>query len=430
MIRPTGIHAYTSATPPTSTVASSPMTAPGTPADSLGSSVPAPTIEGARAASILFQKRGASQIENRWSVSGSNWGSPVIDSKGSIYASLRYPESVVSLAPSNGDPRWTAKISPTSHLLLAPDEKLLLVTAKDGRLHALDPASGTEAWSVEANGWPQVGADGHVYVPGQGNLSRIDLRNHCVAETTPLEHEFESAPAVGPDGTIYGGGKDGNLYALEPGTARVKWTCQTGGMLRNSPVVGPDGTVYAGCIGKAIVAVDPRDGSEKWRTSTPQWIIPEPAIGPDGTVYVGCSDNKVYALDPSNGTPLWSFEADGEIRVTPVPARDGVVYVVSDRNRIYGVDQRNGNKLWSTPAASYVHCPPAVDHHGGLVVGVNDSKIYAFRDNETARRVDAEEAQRDAIEAGTAAEPPPAVEQQDGWIVIGGVRVPVNGAPH
>lgn len=388
---------------------------------------PAPGVNAAKAAAVLFQKHGAGEIEKLWSVEGTALGSPAVDKDGRIYAGLTYPECVVSYAPATGEKRWTAKFAPESAPLLTPDEKLLLVSGKDHLLHALDPSSGSQVFTIPAAGRPFVGGDGHIYLASGARLTEIDLDSRSIKQTTELPHGFESAPAVGPDATIYGGGQDGNLYALEPGTAQVKWTRQTGGMLRNSPLVGPDGTVYAGCIGKALVAVDPRDGSEKWRFDTLHWILPEPAVGPDGTVFVGCSDEKVYALDPSSGNPIWTFDAKGEIRVSPVPARDGTVYVVTDRNRFYGVDARNGIERWSMSADSYVHCPPAVDNHGGFVFACNNHKIYAIRGNETARRLDVEAAARTSQESAASGEPPaPAIVAQDGWIVIGSVRVPVK----
>ena len=89
------------------------------------------------------------------------------------------------------------------------------------------------------------------------------------------------------------------------------------------------------------------------------------------------------------------------------------------------------------PADSYVHCPPAVDNHGGFVFECNNHKLYAIRDNETARRLDMEAAARASLEtaAGGAAPaspplpPAPAIVAEEGWIVIGGVRVPVNAGP-
>ena len=54
-----------------------------------------------------------------------------------------------------------------------------------------------------------------------------------------------SSPAVGPDGTIYVGAKENDLYAINP-DGTFKWLYEAGGWIASSPTVGSDGTVYAG----------------------------------------------------------------------------------------------------------------------------------------------------------------------------------------
>jgi outer membrane protein assembly factor BamB len=48
---------------------------------------------------------------------------------------------------------------------------------------------------------------------------------------------------VGGDGTIYIGGQDGYVYALDP-AGTLKWEHQTGTVIQTSPAIGPDGTLY------------------------------------------------------------------------------------------------------------------------------------------------------------------------------------------
>ena len=54
-----------------------------------------------------------------------------------------------------------------------------------------------------------------------------------------------SSPAIGADGTIYIGEKNGEFYALNGTTGVKKWEFQTRGVY-SSPAVGADGTVYFG----------------------------------------------------------------------------------------------------------------------------------------------------------------------------------------
>ncbi len=371
--------------------------------------------------------RQGAGVEKQWAVPGSSYGSPVRGPHGEIYVSHnQQPGDVACLDPSDGHVVWS--VSTGGGQASAPvlfDERTLLVSGQDGQVHALDPSTGGELWSLPvASGSGKLfkGGDGLLYSWHHGKLDGIDVAGRKCVRSTSVRQEFEDAPVVAPDGTIYGGGHDGDLYALEQGSGRVKWHTPSGGMLRNSPAIGPDGTVYAGCIGKALVAFEPSQGREKWRFPTPHWIIPTPVVTPDGTVLAGCSNHALYAIDPGTGKERWHFDMNGEVRVSPSPGRDGIVYAVSDRNTLYGLDAGTGRELWKAPAPSYVHCPLAPDGLGGFVFGSNDNTLVAMRDPETRRRVTLEDVLKNPQETA----PPPTIERHDGWLVVGGVRVPVR----
>jgi outer membrane protein assembly factor BamB len=50
-----------------------------------------------------------------------------------------------------------------------------------------------------------------------------------------------STPALGPDGTVYVGSADNNIYAITS-AGGLKWKFSTNGFAFSSPALGPDGT--------------------------------------------------------------------------------------------------------------------------------------------------------------------------------------------
>ena len=334
---PIGMSSASPATPAPTAVPQAPP-APVPDAVTLGSTPP-PGVDLATAARILNHKPQGT-VETDWVVPGTSLGSPVRGPQGEIFLARFSADEVVSINPLNGSEVWSHHVGGRRCLppLLCPDGSLV-VASDSGNLEVLDPSNGQVQWRQsipEGAGWPFLGRDGKVYLRGDNMLLGLDLQERKLVSKTPLKQEFEASPVVGKDGTIYGGGHDGDLYALEPNTGKVKWQSPSGGMLRNSPAIGPDGTVYAGCIGNALVAFDPVDGHEKWRFPTPHWLIPDPVVMDDGTVLAGCSDNNLYAIDGATGQKKWAFAMDGEVRTEPTPCQDGLVYAVSDRNTLYG----------------------------------------------------------------------------------------------
>ena len=62
--------------------------------------------------------------------------------------------------------------------------------------------------------------------------------------------------------------------------------------------MGADGTIYVGGADNNLHALNP-DGSLKWKFATGNWVESSPAVGANGTLYFGSDDGNVYAV----GTP-------------------------------------------------------------------------------------------------------------------------------
>jgi len=148
------------------------------------------------------------------------------------------------------------------------------VPCEDGKLYTLD-ADGKSLWVLDVN--------------------------------TPLR----SAASIGPDGSLYVGGRNGMLYAIDPNGA-LQWMYDMGDAVYSSPAVASNGDIYVGSSDGALHALAP-DGTELWRFTTKGpgkapagTILASPAIGNDGTVYIGgLYDPNLYALDPLDGSVKW-----------------------------------------------------------------------------------------------------------------------------
>jgi len=188
--------------------------------------------------------------------------------------------------------QWSAAVggpiagSPT----IGPDGTIY-VAAHDGALTAISPdgkpvwklAMGDRSWSTPAvaeDGTIYVGSDDdHLYAVGKDGKLKWKLRlGACDPQGFGPESsrcDVDGGPTIGADGTIYVGG-DG-LHAIWP-NGTLRWKLATPEHVASTPAIGADGTVYAGCQDDALYAVAP-DGKKRWEVRTGGDVDAAPAIG-------------------------------------------------------------------------------------------------------------------------------------------------------
>jgi outer membrane protein assembly factor BamB len=179
---------------------------------------------------------------------------------------------------------------------------------------------------------------------------------------------------------------------------RIKWTFTTGGRVVSSPV-SANGTIYFGGDDGNIYAVDSSSGRQVWKRTTQGPVPATPAIA-DGTLYVPSYDGKFYALNAATGAVRWKFTTGGERRFegrglhgmlpqtqmiadpfdvylsSPVVA-DGVVFFGSGDGNVYALDARTGTLRWKVQTGDVVHASPALAD-GVVYIGSWDSYFYAI----------------------------------------------------
>lgn len=162
-----------------------------------------------------------------------------------------------------------------------------------GVLHAIDDASGKDAWTYRAGG--------------------------------PILHACAVA-----GGKVFFGAADGKLYAVRAKDGSPAWSLQTGAAVWNAPVVH-EGLVLAGSRDGKLYAVNIDESKLAWSGETGGPILNSPAVDAKaGRVCVGSEDMRVYAFALADGKPLWKSPKLPGVSMRgyhPVIAPDGGVMV-------------------------------------------------------------------------------------------------------
>jgi outer membrane protein assembly factor BamB len=275
---------------------------------------------------------------------------------------------------------------------------------RDGHFFGVDARTGKQRWTLATGPvmpWPWGHESGDVYLSspafadgtvffgaGDGRVYAVDAATGKEKWRAQTSGRVRSSPAVDAS-RVYVGSADGRVYAFDRATGAQKWKFETEGVklesgkfgfdrrtVQSSPAIA-NGTVFVGARDGWIYAIDATSGAEKWRFDHKvSWINTSPAVL-DGVVYAGSSDGQfVQALEAASGRELWRTTT-GVTWSSPAVAGD-MLYVGDGAGRLHALDRRTGKILWSFRTGSTMHSSPTVS--GDLIiVGSTDGGVYAVR---------------------------------------------------
>lgn len=274
---------------------------------------------------------------------------------------------------------------------LSPDGTTIyvgVIRGSGGRIIAVT-REGSVKWVRDRTAFvdasPAVAADGTVYIGGgDGQLYALNPADGAVKWTYSTGTFITSSPAIGADGTIYFGAADARLHAVAS-TGTPRWTFAAGDIIDSSPAIGSDGTIYVGSYDRYVYAVGP-DGAERWRFPTGGRVFSSPAIGADGTIYVGSADQRLYAI-AADGTRRWDYLTNGDIQSSPVLGADGTIYFAADVS-FYALrpDADDERLRWRTRINAASASTAAVRADGTIIFGADDGIVRALNPDTGALR--------------------------------------------
>ncbi len=326
--------------------------------------------------------------------------SPAIAQDGTIYVGSGEQTdtpggSLCSFSPQ-GTTNWILSFprAVRSSPSIGPDGRIY-VGCWNGELKIVNPTGSYSKFVTGGYiaGSPAIASDGTVYIGSVSNrFNKLfaltpDGAVKWVFSMVPvlfpdLTPNQSSSPAIGPDGTIYVGSIDQNVYAIHP-DGTTNWVFPLTAMTNSvasatyaSPAIGPDGTIYIGADNGIIYAIDPK-GTAKWKFQISRRVESSVAVSRDGTIYFGSvwADGGFYALAP-DGTQKWSFPSSG-VSSSPAICSDGSIYVGSYfNNKLYALNA-SGSNLWTFAAPDMIFSSPTIGDDGTIYTAAG-RKLYAL----------------------------------------------------
>jgi len=267
---------------------------------------------------------------------------------------------------------------------------VVYVGADDGKLYALDLATGKKRWQYAVDDGEMIRSSptvhgGTIFVGDSlGVMHAVDASTGKKKWTYQTDGEIISSANVYKDRIVFGS-YDGSVYCLKMADGSLAWKFETGGRVHGTPglagryalVAGCDedlhvldmdtgksqrkvalgsvsgasaavvgSRVFVGTYGHKVLAIDWERGSIAWAFADPNRDFPfmsSAAVSKDGVV-VGGRDKRLRMLNPKDGKLIWTFVTKGRIDGSPVLVGNRVLFGSGDGN-LYALEQENGPRI-------------------------------------------------------------------------------------
>jgi outer membrane protein assembly factor BamB len=270
------------------------------------------------------------------------------------------------------------------------NSNVVLTVPEKGKLVAYDLSQNRLLWQFPASGQkhrngkdvkinaiyttpvlsPSTASQSTVYIGGyDGYVYAVDMANGS------LRWEFKTdGPIIGSllfeRDTVYAASTDGNVYAVSAADGAPRWPTpfKVEGRIWSRPTLA-DGILYITSLAGTVYAINAETGASAGDCFSAKAGIASPAVVTSGKVLVGGFDSKLYALEAHDLRDVaWEFPADNWFWTEPL-VQGNVVYAGSLDGKIYAIDLTNGSELWQRNLAEPIRAKPIMSQ--GVLVVIN-----------------------------------------------------------
>jgi outer membrane protein assembly factor BamB len=277
-------------------------------------------------------------------------------------------------------------------LVAAVDGQRVFIASRNGRVEALDLASGRRLWRTRVratlSGGPGAGA-GLVVVGGvKGDVLALSEADGKLRWQRRINAEILSAPAVGRDFVVVRG-VDGRLQALATATGADTWIA-TQEVPRLSlrgtgtPILDGD-LAICGFDDGHLLAVDRSDGRVAWSAAVGQphgsselqrlIDLDAPVVPAGDDLFAVAYQGRIARVDRNSGRIAWTHDFSS---YRGLALDDTALYVSGADGTLIRLSRQTGAVQWQQRILANRELSTPVVYHGELVVGDLEGYLHWF----------------------------------------------------
>ena len=266
---------------------------------------------------------------------------------------------------------------------LTLDHGVLYGAGVDRKVYAVDVASGQVQWSYRLSGI----AAGGVLLSGDtvyAASSRPEGRLYALDRATGRRHWRQKTGIVGAplalaEGIIVVPTQRGDVLGLDQTTGVQRWRRRLG-TSRVAPVPTGDGTLLIATV-DSVFRITAASGEVTHRARSPGTVL-APWIAFEGTLVAGTTDSQVVALDPSNLEVRWSLRVDAPVLGSPAASGD-TLFVATRRGTLYRVGPGPRRRADPVVALQWPVTAPVTIVGSHILLGGADGQLRALEHDGT-----------------------------------------------
>ena len=177
------------------------------------------------------------------------------------------------------------------------------------------------------------------------------------------------------DNTLYVGGMDRKVYAVDLGSGEVRWATRLPGMVIGGVLLAGDTVFVASSRPDGQVhALRRTDGKKIWRVSTGPIAAPLAMVR--GVLVAETQRGEVLALDPGTGKVRWRRRVGVARGPAAAAGAEGILVSTTDSLFRLGVSDGKVTHRVASPGTVVASWLP---HNEALLAGTTDSQVVSIR---------------------------------------------------